>query len=62
MIMESAWSATFASTTGSIEMHDDKHLSNFEDYFRSFIMQEINRLKIENFLHEYFPLIDENGK
>ena len=50
------------STTGSSELHDNKHLSNFEDDSGKIIMKEINRPKISNLLHECLSLVDENDK
>lgn len=43
-------------------MHDEKHLSNFEDDFGDAVFKEINRPKICHFLYEFLPIIDKHNK
>lgn len=66
MVMACAWSqrgvSHVASTAGSMEFHDEKHVSSFENNFGNVVMKEINKPKIIHVLHECLPLIEEHNK
>ena len=49
------------STCGSVEIHEDKHMANFEGDFGNFTCKEINRLSTCPNSHEVLPLIDEHN-
>ena len=54
------WMSCFASTCGTIEDHEDKHLANFEEDFDNVACKEINRPSICHFLCEVLRILDKH--
>ena len=66
MEMACAWSkrgaSYFVSTCGNAEIHEDKHVANFEADFVNVIYEEINRLSACPTLCEVLPFVDEHNR
>jgi hypothetical protein len=50
------------STFGSMQIHEIKYLSTFEDKYGNIDHKEINHPQVCHFLYDYLPLIDKHNK